>query len=317
VALLGGGILQSAPAPHHAPQGVFAIPPGEIPDGASLRRRNVRSGQKQVLGDLITHGILLVFAILTIYPTLYMLATALKPIGTFAYLGIWPERFTLDNLVMVITETPLARMLLNSMFVATVSTVVTLFLGSLAAYVFSRRRFFASKAMYAFFLVGLMLPAASGIIPLFQIMGRLHLFNNYLGLILPYIAGNIPFCILVMKGYFDTLPRELEDAAIVDGASSFRIYSQIALPLSTPALTAAGIFIALGCWNEFLLALLFMTRNLMRTAPTATVYFLGYYSTVTERVFAALCWIALPALVFYMTMQKQFVKGLTAGAIKG
>ena len=121
-----------------------------------------------------------------------------------------------------------------------------------------------------------MLPFSTLMIPLFQIVKELKLRNNYLGLILPYTAANLPFCVLMMRNYFDSLPREIEEAAHVDGASNFQLYWRIAMPLSVPALTATGIFIAIGSWNEFILSLLFMTKPEMRTAPLATVYYLRY-----------------------------------------
>ena len=162
-----------------------------------------------------------------------------------------------------------------------------------------------------------MLPFSTLMIPLFQIVKELKLRNNYLGLILPYAAANIPFCILMMRNYFDSLPKEIEEAARVDGASNLQLYWRIAMPLSVPALTATGIFVAIGSWNEFILALLFMTKPEMRTAPLATVYCLRYQGQILERAFAALTWVALPALLFYFVAQRQFVKGLTAGALKG
>ena len=275
------------------------------------------AAQKQLIPRILIYIILILITLVTIYPMLYMLATALRQTGTPAFLGIWPASFTLENVTQVFRETPLARMLVNSVLVTSFSTVATLLLGSLAAHAFSRRAFFGGKVFYAFLLLGIMLPFSTLMIPLFQIIKELKLRNNYLGLILPYAAANIPFCVLMMRNYFDSLPREIEEAARVDGASNFQLYWRIAMPLSVPALTATGIFVAIGSWNEFILALLFMTKPEMRTAPLATVYYLRYQGQILERAFAALTWVALPALLFYFVAQRQFVSGLTAGALKG
>ena len=272
--------------------------------------------QRLILRTLI-YIVLTLVTLVTIYPMIYMLATALRQTGTPSFLGIWPASFTLENMTQVFRETPLARMLFNSVLVTSFSTAATLWLGSLAAHAFSRRAFAGSRLFYAFLLLGIMLPFSTLMTPLFQIVKELKLRNNYLGLILPYTAANLPFCVLMMRNYFDSLPREIEEAAHVDGASNFQLYWRIAMPLSVPALTATGIFIAIGSWNEFILSLLFMTKPEMRTAPLATVYYLRYQGQILERAFAALTWVAIPALLFYFVAQRQFVKGLTAGALKG
>ena len=275
------------------------------------------AAQKQLIPRILIYIALILITLVTIYPMLYMLATALRQTGTPAFLGILPASFTLENVTQVFRETPLARMLVNSVLVTSFSTVATLLIGSLAAHAFSRRAFFGSKVFYVFLLLGIMLPFSTLMIPLFQVINELKLRNNYLGLILPYAAANIPFCILMMRNYFDSLPKEIEEAARVDGASNLQLYWRIAMPLSVPALTATGIFVAIGSWNEFILALLFMTKPEMRTAPLATVYYLRYQGQILERAFAALTWVALPAMLFYFVAQRQFIKGLTAGALKG
>ncbi|MBI2942508.1 MAG: carbohydrate ABC transporter permease [Chloroflexi bacterium] len=285
-----------------------ALLSGAPPDMA-MRRAGLR---------LLTHALLLLCCFVILFPVLAMLGIALKDQGVPAdVLALFPRQLYFGNFWLVWAETPLGIMLRNSAIVTICTTVLVLGLGSLAAYGFSRWRFLGSRLLLVTLLLGLMLPAAALIIPLFRTVRLLGLFNTYPALILPYTAFGLPFCILVLRSYFDTLPIEIEEAAIIDGASSLSIFYRIALPMSTPAISAVAIFQALGAWNEFLMAMLFMTRTEARTAPLAWIYYINLYVVNYERTFAALTWIVIPAMVVYLVLQRQFVSGLTAGALKG
>ena len=280
-------------------------------------RRNARV--RRMFLRVFTHLMLLAAGFLTIFPLIAMFGIALKPFGVpLEIMAMLPREFTLDNIVKVWTEAPIGVMLKNSTIITVVTTIFVLFLGSLAAYGFSRWNFLGSKVVLLTFLLGLMIPGVALIVPLFRIVRIMGLFNTYPALILPLTALSLPFTILILRAYFDTLPYEIEEAAIMDGASSFMIYYRIVLPMSMPALSAVAIFLVLGTWNEFLLAMLFMTKTDMRTAPLAWIYFTYFFGVEQqEQLFAALAWIVVPPLVFYFIMQRHFVSGLTAGALKG
>jgi ABC-type glycerol-3-phosphate transport system permease component len=267
---------------------------------------------------LFLYGIALLAAAYTLFPLVIALGTALKPPGTATSdLSLFPAHPSWSNFSYIFTETSLLTYVKNSAVVTFATTALVLAGASLAAYAFSRLNFFLKNVWYPLFLMGLMLPFVVVLVPLFHIERNLHLFNTYGALILPYVGFGLPFAILLLKNYFDSVPREMEEAAIVDGASRFRTFLSVVLPLTKPALATVAIFQAVGSWNEFLLALLFMTKDAMRTVPLAIIPFIGQFGNQTEYMFAMLLVITLPPIVLFVAMQRHFVSGLTAGAIKG
>lgn len=260
----------------------------------------------------------LLVAVLALAPLVIAVGTAVKQPGTAGSdLSIFPAQPRWANFSDVLTGTSLLTYVKNSIIVTAATAVVSLACASLAAYAFSRMRFLLKDILYVLFLMGLTLPVVVVLVPLFQTERVLHLFNTYGALILPYSGFGMPFAILLLKNYFDSIPREMEEAARIDGASLLRIFYSIVLPLTKPALVTVAIFQAVNSWNEFLLALLFMTQDAMRTAPLAIIPFIGQYGDQTEFMFATLLLITLPPIVLFISMQRQFVSGLTAGAIKG
>jgi ABC-type glycerol-3-phosphate transport system permease component len=283
-------------------------------DLAALRRRRVMHATTR----LVLYVLALLAAACAVFPVVVALGTAVKQPGTSTSdASIWPAHPTWSNFVDVITGTDLQTYALNSAIVTFATTVIVLGFGSMAAYAFSRLRFFLKNVLYPLFLMGLMLPTVVVLVPLFQIERTLGLLNTYQGLVFPYVGFGLPFAILVLKSYFDSVPRELDEAAIVDGASRLRTFVSIMLPVTKPVLATVAIFQAVGAWNEFLLALLFMTKLSMRTVPLAIIPFIGQFGDQTEYMFALLLVITLPPVVLFIASQRHFVSGLTAGAIKG
>jgi len=257
-------------------------------------------------------------AALAVAPLVIAVGTAVKIPGTATSdLSIFPEHPDWANFPAVVTGTSLLTYVRNSIIVTAATVAVSLACASLAAYAFSRMTFFMKKTFYLIILMGLTLPVVVVLVPLFQVERTLHLFNTYGALVLPYVGFGIPFAILILKNYFDSVPREMEEAARIDGASLLRAFVSIVLPLTKPALITVVIFQSVNSWNEFLLALLFMTQDAMRTVPLAIVPFIGQYGNQTEYMFATLILITLPPIVLFIIMQRQFVGGLTAGAVKG
>ncbi len=253
-----------------------------------------------------------------LFPLVIALGTALKAPGTASGdLSLFPSQPSWSNFSYIFSETSLLTYVKNSVIVTGATTIIVLACASLAAYGFARLDFFLKNVWYPLFLMGLMLPFVVVLVPLFQIERTLHLFNTYPGLILPYVGFGLPFAILVLKNYFDSVPREMEEAALVDGATRLRIFASIVLPVTLPALTTVAIFQAVASWNEFVFALLFMTQDVMRTVPLAIIPFIGQFGNQTEYMFAMLVTITVPPIVLFVALQRYFVGGLTAGAIKG
>jgi raffinose/stachyose/melibiose transport system permease protein len=227
----------------------------------------------------------------------------------------WPWRF--ENYPTAWVATKIGILYWNSIYISTVSTAVTVAISALAGYALGRMEFFGRRAIYAFILIGLTIPLQIALIPLFVNLKALELLNTPLALIGPYTGFGLAFGTYIMKSFFEELPKELEEAARVDGATDFRIFAMIMLPLTRPALATVAIFLFLQNWNEFLFALTFITQEAMRTMPT------GIYALISSEfhgnyplLAAALVLFSIPVLALYFVFQRQFIAGLTAGAVK-
>ncbi|NVB78863.1 MAG: sugar ABC transporter permease [Kofleriaceae bacterium] len=206
---------------------------------------------------------------------------------------------------------------LNSLIVSLATTVVGVVLSCTAAYALSRFRFPGRKAGLTTFLVVQMFPATLLLLPLYVILDRLGLLNSLVGLVLVYSTTAIPFCVWTLKGYFDTLPRELEEAARIDGASTWMIFRKIMLPLARPGLAVTALFSFMTAWNEFIMASTFMTDESKYTLPVLIQSSVGQH-TADYGLFAAGAVVtSIPVMIAFYVLQKYLVGGLTAGAVKG
>jgi arabinogalactan oligomer/maltooligosaccharide transport system permease protein len=289
-----------------------------------------RSGE---LPHLPLHVFLIIFTFLSTYPILWVLTVAFSGQQTLAFVELpadptffdrlraiipWPSEISLSNFAGVFADQPFGRWLLNSAVVAAATTVVGVFLASTAGYAFSRFRFPGRRTGLMAFLVSQMFPGVLMLIPLYIIIVEvLGLGNNYLGLILIYATTAIPFCVWMLKGYFDTIPRELEESAIMDGASQATIFLRIVLPLAKPAVAVTALFSFMTAWNEFVLALTFMDSEEMYTAPVGLRFFVSGFSEQWGFFAAGALITAIPVVLLFLFLQKYLISGLTAGAVKG
>lgn len=277
------------------------LPPGEV-----ARRIGV-----QVLVTLL--------ALLWLVPVVMMVTVALMPSRSRDVLlgGLIVLHPTVDNFVQVWQENPLPRFFLNSLLITVPTVVLVLAISSLAAFAFSRLRFWGSGFWYIVLMLTLMIPIPTLVIPLFQTAKTLGLLNNYLGLILPYTALGIPFAVVILTSYFSRLPRDLEDAARLDGCTSFQVYWQILLPLSWPAMAVVFIWQFMVSWNEFILALVLMQDEARKPLILVPIIYNGVYLSHPGALFAILAIITVPVVLIYLFMQRYFISGLTAGSLKG
>ncbi|KAA9083747.1 carbohydrate ABC transporter permease [Microbacterium radiodurans] len=222
----------------------------------------------------------------------------------------------MGNYVDVVQSEGLLRYLGNSALVTGVTVVLVLVFASAGAFAFSKLRFRGRNVIYAILLTGLMIPVAAILVPLSEIQKAFGLYNTYPGLILPYTALALPFALILLRGAYDALPDQLLEAAVVDGASTFRAFVRVLLPLTSPTLVMVGIWTFLNSWNEFLLALLFMSAPDMRTVTVVPASFQLAFFVDVPKIFAALVLIQLPVVLLYAALQKKFESGLTAGAVK-
>ena len=221
------------------------------------------------------------------------------------------------NFVDVMTEQPFGRWLLNSVLVSVMTTVLGVFLACTAAYAFSRFRFPGRDGGMLAFLVSQMFPGTLMLIPLFIIIVKwLGLGNTFWGLVIVYATTAIPFCVWMLKGYFDTIPIDIEESAVIDGASRQTIFLRIILPLSTPAIAITALFSFMTAWNEFILASVFLESESMYTAPVGLRFFVGGFSSQWGFFAAGSVIVSLPVVILFLYLQKYLVSGLTAGSVK-
>jgi ABC-type glycerol-3-phosphate transport system permease component len=263
--------------------------------------------------------ILGIAAAVLVYPFLYMLSTSFKTRSLVlnAPLDLIPSNPTLDNYAQALGANNFGRYFLNSAMVAVVSTALIVALSSMMAYAFSRLTFPGKRVLFTAIVVGLAIPTMMLIIPQFLLARDLHLLNSLQGLVPFYVGTALGFNTFLLAGFFETIPRELDEAMIVDGAGPWRRYWSLALPLARPALATTVIFAFLGTWDEFAWALTVLNDTDVRTLPIAISLFQGQHSTSWGLVFAASMIAIVPVLIVYIVFQRFFVAGLTTGAVKG
>lgn len=230
-----------------------------------------------------------------------------------------PKRITFEHYLSLFRRRPFTFYILNSALVSITSTLLCLALGAPAAYALARLRLWGEKIILAGVTIVTLFPAVLLFIGLLEVVKATHLGNNYLALIIPYTAINLPLTILVMRSFFQQLPKDLEDAAKVDGYNTFQMLWQIVLPMTVPALVTTGILTFISAWNEFIFALTFMTRESLKTIPVATAQLSGasVFEIPYGPIAAATVLGTLPLVVLVLIFQRRIVQGLTAGAVKG
>lgn len=228
-----------------------------------------------------------------------------------------PHAPTLDHYRTVLWASNIPRYFLNSVVISLGSTAIALVLAIFASYGFARFRFRGRRAAQAFVLVGQLLPTAAIVVPLFVILQTLGLVNTYLGLILVYTILTLPLAVWMLTSYFRAIPVELEEAAIMDGASRLAILFRITLPLSLPGIVAVVVYAFVTTWNEFIFALVFAQDASVKTLPIGIAEFMGEFTTDWGAVMAASLIMTLPIVAAFLLLQRLFVGGLAAGAIKG
>lgn len=287
---------------------------------AGSKTKGARRQPGQWLAGGGSHLLLLVWTLLTVYPFLWMIITSFKSDQEIFFSPwSWPAAPQWDNFARAWTDASIGRYFLNSLIVVAGSLTLTLLLSAMAAYVLARFPFPGNRLIYYTFLVGLMFPVFLALVPLFFVVRDLHLLGTYQGLILVYTAYSLPFTVFFLHGFFRTLPNEVAEAAIIDGASPYRVFFEIMLPLAQPGLIAVGIFNFLGQWNQFILPLVLMpdpNRYVLSQGLAFLAIQRGYESDWSA-LFAGLTITMAPTLVVYIIFQRRVQQGLTVGALKG
>jgi raffinose/stachyose/melibiose transport system permease protein len=266
---------------------------------------------------IIARILLVVVLLVYLIPIIWMYSSSMRTNGEILMdpLGI-PTHFEFQNYITAWEMANLGRHFIISITITVISMVMVVSFSSLAAYGFSRLDFPGRKALYAFFLLGLILPAQSFLVGLFILFREVGLLNTLWSVILPVSAIQLPLSILLSKNYFDSLPMSLEESARMEGAGAFTIYRMIFVPLATPILATVMTFTVIGVWNEFMIPFVMVQTTDLRPLTTSLYVFSTKYSANYALKLAALTMIATPMFIVYFIFQGQIQKGITAGAVK-
>ncbi len=279
---------------------------------------------RNLIKKISTHSILITVSILSIFPFLWLISTALKgpDENIFQYPPVFiPKQFTWANFTGVWKEIPFLLYFFNSMVVAGVTVVLNLIFSALAAYPLARMEFKGKKSVFFLILATIMVPFQAIMLPIYLIILKLNLvdtagyFMGYLGLILPFAVN--AFGIFLMRQAFLTIPKEMEEAAFVDGCNVFQIWLKILIPMVTPTLAVLAIFTFIGSWGEFLWPSIVLTKKTLYTLPVGINDLQGMFSSNWRYIAAGSIISIIPILIFFISMQKYFISGQNEGAVKG
>lgn len=267
---------------------------------------------------LLRHAVLLVFVAIAVYPALNVFSISLRPDNRLRStdLAIIPENWSFKSYEQLFTKQPFLKWLGNSLIVSTGVTVTGVALAAIGGYSFSRFRFVGRNATMLAILTTQMFPATMLLLPLYIVIAKLQLINTYLGLMVFYTSTALPFCVWQMKGFYDTIPASLEEAARIDGCSRGAAFWRVILPLAVPGLVITALFSFMAAWSEYIMAAQVMQDEEMFTLPLGLKSFQATLSTQWGLYAAASILVSVPVVVVFLLLSKYLVSGLTLGSVK-
>lgn len=276
-----------------------------------MKRHRLRRGN--LLTEILILAIALVVLIFLIYPTVWVFFASFKTQETL-FSGEFAD-YTLNNYTELF-KSGFAWFILNSLFICSIAVLISTFVSVIAAYTFSRKRFRGKSWLFGSVMLGQTFPWIIMVTPLFILFARLGLLNSYSGMIFCYISVTIPFSIYLLVGYLESVPRDLDEAAIIDGCPQFQVVWRIIFPIMLPGVVATATYSFLLMWSEYLFALAFLTRTSVKTMPLELYAFFGEHTTQWGQVMAASAMTTLPTLLLFLPLQTKLSSGLAAGAVK-
>ena len=279
----------------------------------SARRRRFAPGR------VLVHAFLAFFSLATLYPILQIVAVSLRPADRLysTSLAIIPAGASLQAYATMLLNRPFLKWMANSFLVSVAVTILGVTLASTSAYAFSRYRFPGRRAGLHAFLLTQMFPATMLMLPLYVLMKALHLLDTFAGLTVAYTATALPFCVWTMRGYYDTLPIELEQAALIDGCGPWGAFTRVTLPLAAPALAITALFSFMAAWSEFLVARIVINQQALYTLPLGLESLAGQFQTEWANYAAGSLMVCVPVMVLFVALNRYLVSGLSLGAVKG
>ncbi|HEY5587178.1 MAG TPA: carbohydrate ABC transporter permease [Ruminiclostridium sp.] len=274
--------------------------------------------KKLAPGKITSYLILLFWTFLTIYPLYFTLISSLKTQSDmFSNIFGLPKKIQLANYTELFTQMKIQTYVFNSLFISTVTVFIQVIIGAMASFILARFAFKFKKLIIIFFMVGILIPMQSVMIPIALIAKSVNGYNSYIFMIACYVTFGIPYFVFVVTGFMKAIPKEIEEAAIIDGCSGGSLFWKIIMPLSLPALSTMAILSFFGAWNELILALVLLKRTAMKTISLGLINFAGDQFANYPGQCAAVIISILPTLVIYLLLQENIIKGMTAGAVKG
>lgn len=267
---------------------------------------------------VIKYGAMILFTVMCLYPLLWLFLASFKT-NQELYTNAWglPETWQLTNYINAIVKGGVIRYFGNSVIIAVSAVLVTVILATMASYAIARMQWKLSKVTYNVFLLGMMIPIYALIIPLFSIFKSMGLLNTYLAVIIPQVAVGFPMAVFIICGFMDSIPRELEEAAVIDGCSIYQCFSRIILPIAKSSVVTVAVVQFINVWNDLLLPRIFLTDSDMMTLPVGLTNFQSMYSTDYVGEIAAVIITIIPSIIIYVVLHKQIMEGMVAGAVKG
>lgn len=284
---------------------------------SKVRTKSAEKRKTNIISTII-YIFLVILALIYVLPLLWVVLTSLKDDATLM-ISPWalPDKIMWGNYSFAWTKGNLGIATLNSLIVCVTTLVVSMLFGAMAAFAIAKLRWKLSKLCLTYFMIGMMIPVHCILIPLFVQFSKFHLSNTLIGIIIPYITFSLPITIYIMVGFFESIPNELFESACIDGASIYKMFGSVALPLAKTGFMVTGLMSFVSNWNELLLAMVFISNEAKKTLPVSLTKFVGPYNTNYCQMFAAIMLAIIPTIIVYVCFANQIVEGLTAGAVKG
>ena len=268
---------------------------------------------------VMIYAMLIFMSCITLYPVLNILAVALRPGNALfqSNLRIIPENATLGNFYTALFKKDLLIWMRNSLIVSLSTGLIGVVFSVSAGYAYSRFKFLGAKTTLTLFLLTQIFPAPMLLLPTYILLSKFKMLHPFIRLLIPYTATAVPFCVWILKGYFDTIPKSLEESAYIDGANVFTTFIKIILPLSKPAIAISALFSFMAAWNEYIISRTIIFKSQLATLPIGLVGLQSQFNTEWGVYSAAALITAIPAMVLFLSLSKYLISGLTVGSVKG
>lgn len=278
------------------------------------KAKNIAGSCMKALANVL----MLIFSISCIFPIVWLFMSSLKTQNEFMKSSMaLPEAFNLKNYISVFTETNMLLYIGNSLRNTLLSVAFIIVFAFLAAYVLSRYRFKGRNIIYNYFIIGMLIPIHALLVPMYVQFKQAGITNHWYTLLFPYIAFGLPISIMLIESYVSSIPKELEEAAAIDGCGFFKTIFQIVFPLTVPILATVAIIQFFAVWNEFSFALILVSRDVLRTVPVGLTMFKGAYTIDYPRMMAGILVTMFPVMILYFAFSKRIIESMVAGAVKG